>query len=113
MKSLKKDFPSASEWPTFTGEGESGHITFIEWVDQVSVDMGMPDKHITEKFTRRHKGVAIDWMFETRRDEHNLSWAEKIRERILWKVNSEVRKAAFARSADGDQWGNFLVILEE
>ncbi|MBW0582197.1 hypothetical protein O181_121912 [Austropuccinia psidii MF-1] len=38
-----KEAPQLKEWPTFTGEGEHDHISFIQTIDMLQEDYAIPD----------------------------------------------------------------------
>ncbi|MBW0494341.1 hypothetical protein O181_034056 [Austropuccinia psidii MF-1] len=51
---LMKEEPQLKEWPTFTGEGEYYHTSFIETIDMLQEDYSIQDEdnhfHITLTF---------------------------------------------------------------
>ncbi|MBW0561485.1 hypothetical protein O181_101200 [Austropuccinia psidii MF-1] len=47
-----KEEPQLKEWPTFTGEGEYDHMSFIKTIDMLQEDYAIPDELIT---TRSHE----------------------------------------------------------
>ncbi|KAG0139085.1 hypothetical protein CROQUDRAFT_55231, partial [Cronartium quercuum f. sp. fusiforme G11] len=84
LKQLKKDFPSAKDWPKFSGEGEYNHHIFIDWVDQVMDDLMIPDKLITSKLGIVFTDTARDWYQEKRKEIGSCTWKE-------WKIHIEER----------------------
>ncbi|MBW0518329.1 hypothetical protein O181_058044 [Austropuccinia psidii MF-1] len=55
-----KEEPQLKEWPTFTGEGEYDHMSFIKTIDMLQEDYSIPDEFITailhslfEKYAKR------------------------------------------------------------
>ncbi|MBW0517051.1 hypothetical protein O181_056766 [Austropuccinia psidii MF-1] len=44
---LMKEAPQLKECPTFTGEGEYDHISFIKTIDMLQEDYAIPDELIT------------------------------------------------------------------
>ncbi|MBW0558035.1 hypothetical protein O181_097750 [Austropuccinia psidii MF-1] len=46
-KVLMKEAPQFKEWPTFTGEGEYDHISFIKTIYMLQEDYAIPDELIT------------------------------------------------------------------
>ncbi|MBW0513925.1 hypothetical protein O181_053640 [Austropuccinia psidii MF-1] len=46
---LKKEAPQLKEWPTFTGEGEYKHMSFIKKIDMLQEDYAIPDELITAR----------------------------------------------------------------
>ncbi|MBW0504058.1 hypothetical protein O181_043773 [Austropuccinia psidii MF-1] len=47
-KVLIKEEPQLKEWPTFTGEGEYDHMSFIHKIKMFEEDYSIPDELITE-----------------------------------------------------------------
>ncbi|MBW0588817.1 hypothetical protein O181_128532 [Austropuccinia psidii MF-1] len=46
---LMKGAPQLKEWPTFTGEGEYDHMSFIKTIDMIHEDYAIPDELITAR----------------------------------------------------------------
>ncbi|MBW0530741.1 hypothetical protein O181_070456 [Austropuccinia psidii MF-1] len=46
---LMKEAPQLKEWPTFTGEGEYDHMSFIKTIDILQQDYAIPDELITAR----------------------------------------------------------------
>ncbi|MBW0543845.1 hypothetical protein O181_083560 [Austropuccinia psidii MF-1] len=46
-KVLMKEGTQLKEWPTFTGEGEYDHMSFIQTIDMLQQDYAIPDELIT------------------------------------------------------------------
>ncbi|MBW0562632.1 hypothetical protein O181_102347 [Austropuccinia psidii MF-1] len=46
---LIKEAPQSKEWPTFTGEGEHDHMSFIKTIDMLQEDYAIPDELITAR----------------------------------------------------------------
>ncbi|MBW0580977.1 hypothetical protein O181_120692 [Austropuccinia psidii MF-1] len=46
---LMKEEPKLKEWPTFTGEGEYEHMSFIKTIDMLQEDYAIPNELITER----------------------------------------------------------------
>ncbi|MBW0593895.1 hypothetical protein O181_133610 [Austropuccinia psidii MF-1] len=46
---LMKEEPQLKEWPTFTGEGEYDHMSFIKTIDMLQEDYAIPDQLITAR----------------------------------------------------------------
>ncbi|MBW0552415.1 hypothetical protein O181_092130 [Austropuccinia psidii MF-1] len=57
---LKKEAPQSKKWPTFTGEGEYDHMSFIQTIDMLKEDYSIPYESITERlhslFEKLEKG---------------------------------------------------------
>ncbi|MBW0543177.1 hypothetical protein O181_082892 [Austropuccinia psidii MF-1] len=46
---LIEEAPQSKEWPTFTGEGEYDHVSFIRTIDMLKEDDAIPDELITSR----------------------------------------------------------------
>ncbi|MBW0477517.1 hypothetical protein O181_017232 [Austropuccinia psidii MF-1] len=46
---LMKEAPQLKEWPTFTGEGEYDHMSFLEEIDMLQEGYAIPDELITSR----------------------------------------------------------------
>ncbi|MBW0581923.1 hypothetical protein O181_121638 [Austropuccinia psidii MF-1] len=46
---LMKEAPQLKEWPTFTGEGEYDHMSFIKSMDMPQEDYAIQDELITAR----------------------------------------------------------------
>ncbi|MBW0593202.1 hypothetical protein O181_132917 [Austropuccinia psidii MF-1] len=46
---LIKEAPQLKEWPTFTGEGEYYHMSFIKTIDMLQEDYAISDELVTAK----------------------------------------------------------------
>ncbi|MBW0535189.1 hypothetical protein O181_074904 [Austropuccinia psidii MF-1] len=46
---LMKEAPQLKEWPTFTGEGEFDHMSFIKAIDMLQEDYAIADELITAR----------------------------------------------------------------
>ncbi|MBW0521107.1 hypothetical protein O181_060822 [Austropuccinia psidii MF-1] len=46
---LMKEEPQLKEWPTFTGEGEYDHMSFIKTIEILQEDYSIPDELITAR----------------------------------------------------------------
>ncbi|MBW0505816.1 hypothetical protein O181_045531 [Austropuccinia psidii MF-1] len=44
---LMKEAPQLKEWPTFTGEGEYDHMSFIKTIEMLQGDYSIPDELMT------------------------------------------------------------------
>ncbi|KAG0140472.1 hypothetical protein CROQUDRAFT_53191 [Cronartium quercuum f. sp. fusiforme G11] len=84
MKQLKKDYPTAKDWPKFKGEGEYNHLEFIKWVDLIIADLQMPEELVTAKLGLIFEGLARQWYLEIRSDIGPMSWSQ-------WKTEIEKR----------------------
>ncbi|MBW0573942.1 hypothetical protein O181_113657 [Austropuccinia psidii MF-1] len=91
---LIKEAPQPKEWPTFTGEGEYDHMSFIKTIDMLQEYYAIPDKLITagllsvfEKSEKRFyygirqtngKNTWSRWENETITKWGNSAWRYKI-----------------------------------
>ncbi|MBW0592047.1 hypothetical protein O181_131762 [Austropuccinia psidii MF-1] len=55
---LIKEAPQLKEWPTFTGEGEYDHISFIKTIDTLQRYYAIPDELITARLHSLFKKSA-------------------------------------------------------
>ncbi|MBW0573802.1 hypothetical protein O181_113517 [Austropuccinia psidii MF-1] len=46
---LMKEAPEWKEWPTFTGEGEYDHMSFIKTINMLQEDYAIPDELINAR----------------------------------------------------------------
>ncbi|MBW0514390.1 hypothetical protein O181_054105 [Austropuccinia psidii MF-1] len=46
---LMKEEPQLKEWPTFTGEGEYDHMSYIKTKEMLQEDYAIPDELITAR----------------------------------------------------------------
>ncbi|MBW0513742.1 hypothetical protein O181_053457 [Austropuccinia psidii MF-1] len=58
---LMKEAPLLKEWPTFTGEGEYDHMSFIETIDLLQEDYAIPDELITARLHSIFEKSAKIW----------------------------------------------------
>ncbi|MBW0531133.1 hypothetical protein O181_070848 [Austropuccinia psidii MF-1] len=63
---LIKEAPQLKEWPTFTGEGEYDHMSFIEAIDMLQEDYGIPDEFITARLHSLFEESAKRWYYGIR-----------------------------------------------
>ncbi|MBW0512783.1 hypothetical protein O181_052498 [Austropuccinia psidii MF-1] len=49
IKSSIKEAPQLKEWPTFTGEGEYDHMSFIKTIEMLQEDYAIPYELITSR----------------------------------------------------------------
>ncbi|MBW0507263.1 hypothetical protein O181_046978 [Austropuccinia psidii MF-1] len=63
---LMKEAPQLKEWPTFTGEGEYEHMSFIKTVDMVQEDYSIPDESITARLHSLFEKFAKRWYYGIR-----------------------------------------------
>ncbi|MBW0510489.1 hypothetical protein O181_050204 [Austropuccinia psidii MF-1] len=58
---LMKEAPQLKEWPTFTGEGEYDHMSFIKRIDMLQEYYAIPDKLITSRLHPIFEKSAKRW----------------------------------------------------
>ncbi|MBW0570430.1 hypothetical protein O181_110145 [Austropuccinia psidii MF-1] len=54
------------EWPTFTGEGEYDHMSFIKTIDMLQEDYAIPDELITARLHSLFEKSAKRWYYGIR-----------------------------------------------
>ncbi|MBW0580769.1 hypothetical protein O181_120484 [Austropuccinia psidii MF-1] len=60
-KVLMNETPQLREWPTFTGEGEYDHMSFIKTIDILQEDYSIPDELITPRLHSLFEKSAKRW----------------------------------------------------
>ncbi|MBW0580716.1 hypothetical protein O181_120431 [Austropuccinia psidii MF-1] len=63
---LMKEAPQLKEWPTFTGEGEYDHMSFIKTIDMLQEDYAIPDELITARLHSLFETSAKRWYYGIR-----------------------------------------------
>ncbi|MBW0551710.1 hypothetical protein O181_091425 [Austropuccinia psidii MF-1] len=63
---LMKEAPKLKEWPTFTGEGEYDHMSFIKTIDMLQEDYAIPDELITARLQSLCEKYAKRWYYGIR-----------------------------------------------
>ncbi|MBW0467812.1 hypothetical protein O181_007527 [Austropuccinia psidii MF-1] len=73
---LMKEAPQLKEWPTFTGEGEYEHISFIKTIDMLQEDYAIPDELITARVHSPFEKSSKRWYFGIRKTngKNTCSW---------------------------------------
>ncbi|MBW0556584.1 hypothetical protein O181_096299 [Austropuccinia psidii MF-1] len=66
-----KEAPQLKEWPTFTGEGEYDHMSFIRTIDMLQEDYDIPDKLITARSHSLLEKSAKRWYSGLRQTNEN------------------------------------------
>ncbi|MBW0560327.1 hypothetical protein O181_100042 [Austropuccinia psidii MF-1] len=61
---LMKEAPQLKEWPTFTGEGEYDHMSFIKTIDMLQEDYPIPDELIIVRLHNYLKNLQKDGIME-------------------------------------------------
>ncbi|MBW0469543.1 hypothetical protein O181_009258 [Austropuccinia psidii MF-1] len=73
---LMKEAPQLKEWPTFTGEGEFDHVSFIEIIDILQEDYAIPDELITERLHSLFGKSAKRWYYCLRQTNGKNTWSQ-------------------------------------
>ncbi|MBW0506164.1 hypothetical protein O181_045879 [Austropuccinia psidii MF-1] len=72
---LMKEAPQLKEWPTFTGEGEYDHISFIKSIDMLQESYAIPDELITARLHSLFEKSAKRWYYGTRQTNGKNTWS--------------------------------------
>ncbi|MBW0573104.1 hypothetical protein O181_112819 [Austropuccinia psidii MF-1] len=74
-----KEAPQLKEWPTFTGEGEYDHMSFIKTIDMLQEDYAIPDELITAILHSLFEKSAKRWYYGIRQTngKNTLFWWEQ------------------------------------
>ncbi|MBW0461624.1 hypothetical protein O181_001339 [Austropuccinia psidii MF-1] len=71
---LMKEAPQSTEWPTFTGEGEYGHMSFIKTIEMLQEDYFIPDELFTARLHLVFEKSAKRWYYGIRKTNGNNTW---------------------------------------
>ncbi|MBW0564435.1 hypothetical protein O181_104150 [Austropuccinia psidii MF-1] len=63
---LMKEAPQLKEGPTFTGEGEYDHMSFIKTIDWLQEDYSIPDELITPRLHSLFEKSVKRWYYGIR-----------------------------------------------
>lgn len=69
-----KLLPPIKEWTKFSGEGDYGHINFIEYINRILTVYRAPDDAILTRLPRLFEGVAFDWFISKQATMGQQSW---------------------------------------
>ncbi|MBW0490671.1 hypothetical protein O181_030386 [Austropuccinia psidii MF-1] len=72
---LMKESPQLKEWPTFTGEGEHDHMSFIKTIYMLQEDYAIPDELITEILHLVFEKSAKRWYYGIRQTNGKNTWS--------------------------------------
>ncbi|MBW0537178.1 hypothetical protein O181_076893 [Austropuccinia psidii MF-1] len=72
---LMKEAPQLKEWPTFTGEGEYGHMSFIKTIDMLQEDYAIPDYLITARLHSLFEKSAKRWYYVIKQTNGKNTWS--------------------------------------
>ncbi|MBW0551299.1 hypothetical protein O181_091014 [Austropuccinia psidii MF-1] len=74
-KVSRKEEPQLKEGPTFTGEGEYDHMSFIKTIDIVKEYYFIPDELITERSHSLFEKSARRWYYGIRHTNGKNTWS--------------------------------------
>ncbi|MBW0556234.1 hypothetical protein O181_095949 [Austropuccinia psidii MF-1] len=72
---LMKEAPQLKEWPTFTGEGEYEHLSFMTAIDMLQEDYDIPDELITSRLHSLFEKSAKRWYYGMRKTNGKNTWS--------------------------------------
>ncbi|MBW0542163.1 hypothetical protein O181_081878 [Austropuccinia psidii MF-1] len=72
---LMKEAPQLKEWPTFTGEGEYDHMSFIKTIEMLQEDYAIPDELITARLQSLFEKSAKRWYYGIRKTNGKNTWS--------------------------------------
>ncbi|MBW0502140.1 hypothetical protein O181_041855 [Austropuccinia psidii MF-1] len=71
---LMKEAPQLKEWPTFTGEGEYDHMSFIKTIDMLQEDYAILNELITSRLNSLFEKSAKRWYNGIRQTKGKNTW---------------------------------------
>ncbi|MBW0559242.1 hypothetical protein O181_098957 [Austropuccinia psidii MF-1] len=72
---LIKEAPQLKEWPTFIGEGEYDHMSFIKKIDLLQEDYSIPDELIPEILHSLFEKSEKRWYYGIRQTNGKYTWS--------------------------------------
>ncbi|MBW0543145.1 hypothetical protein O181_082860 [Austropuccinia psidii MF-1] len=72
---LMKELPQLKEWPTFTGEGEYDHMSFIKTIEMLQEDFAIPDELITAILHSMFEKSEKRWSYGIRQTNGKDTWS--------------------------------------
>ncbi|MBW0580063.1 hypothetical protein O181_119778 [Austropuccinia psidii MF-1] len=72
---LTKEEPQLKEWPTFTGEGEYDHMSFIKTLYMLQEDYDIPDELITARLHSLFEKSEKRWYYGIRQTNGKNTWS--------------------------------------
>ncbi|MBW0533087.1 hypothetical protein O181_072802 [Austropuccinia psidii MF-1] len=93
---LMKEAPQLKEWPTFTGEGEYDHMSFIKKIDMLQEDYAIPDELITARLHSPFEKSGKIWYYGIRKTNGKNTWSWWKQEIITkwasesWRYKTEI-----------------------
>ncbi|MBW0516328.1 hypothetical protein O181_056043 [Austropuccinia psidii MF-1] len=88
---LMKEAPQLKEWPTFTGEGEYDHMSFIKTIDMLQEDYAIPDELITARLHSLFEKSAKIWYYGIIQTNGKNTWSWWKQEIITKWANDALR----------------------
>ncbi|MBW0535822.1 hypothetical protein O181_075537 [Austropuccinia psidii MF-1] len=87
---LMKEAPQLKEWPTFTGEAEYDHMSFIETIVMLQ-DYAIPDELITARLHSLFEKSEKRWYYGIRQTngKNTCSWCEQ---EIITKWDNDAQR---------------------
>ncbi|MBW0556117.1 hypothetical protein O181_095832 [Austropuccinia psidii MF-1] len=72
---LMKEAPQLKEWPTFIGEVEYDHMSFIKTIDMLQEDYAIPDELITARLHSLFEKSEKRWYYGIRQTNGKNTWS--------------------------------------
>ncbi|MBW0528460.1 hypothetical protein O181_068175 [Austropuccinia psidii MF-1] len=72
---VMKEALQLKEWPTFTGEGEYDHMSFIKTIDMLQECYSIPDELITARLNSLFEKSAKRWYYGIRQTNGKNTWS--------------------------------------
>ncbi|MBW0535094.1 hypothetical protein O181_074809 [Austropuccinia psidii MF-1] len=85
---LMKEAPPLKEWPTFTGEGQYEHMSFVKTIEILQEDYAITDELITARLHSLFEKSENKWYYGIRQTNGKNTWS--------WWKNEIITK-----------WGNY------
>ncbi|MBW0510747.1 hypothetical protein O181_050462 [Austropuccinia psidii MF-1] len=107
-KVLMKKAPQLKEWPTFTGEGEYDHMSFIKTIDMLQEDYAIPDELTTARLHSLFEKSAKRWYYGISQANGKTTWSWWEQEIITkwdnnawrYKIENELKNSFFYPDKD-------------
>ncbi|MBW0574119.1 hypothetical protein O181_113834 [Austropuccinia psidii MF-1] len=72
---LMKEAPQSKEWPTFTGEGEYDHMSFIKTIYMLQEAYAIPDELIIAILPSLFEKSSKRWYYGIRKTNFKNTWS--------------------------------------
>ncbi|MBW0586041.1 hypothetical protein O181_125756 [Austropuccinia psidii MF-1] len=72
---LMKEEPQLKEWPTFIGEGEYDHMSFVKTIDMLQEDYAIPDELLPPRSHYLFEKSAKRWYHGIRQTNGKNTWS--------------------------------------